>query len=234
MEKGLIVIYDTDEKYVAALSHLLNNRTSFPFTAVGVSKEEDLKKLLSENNVDILLSVSNIPGQYKITNSCYNFVYLELSNDQKDKNCIYKYGSIKEITNETLERYNKEISSRKEWRLRDDLYIKVLNSFLSYKESLNKSPINDVIEHSYKTAILGEFVDLLFSNNDTIEIEYVKLLLNEKDPLAKLYDDWIMNNDLSIRDVIVESVNMSAERIETLNDLDFIIINEEINLGKSR
>ena len=108
MHKKIIVVYDTDAKYLSQLVLLLNKRAAFPMEAVGFDTEQLLYDYLDENSSAILLAIPDIIDGYK-KNEDYQFI--KLSDSVNEEDSVYKYGSISEITNKIMKIYcskNKE------------------------------------------------------------------------------------------------------------------------------
>ncbi|MBR5738770.1 MAG: hypothetical protein IKY02_02140, partial [Lachnospiraceae bacterium] len=53
--KELLAIYDTDNEYVKRLKSAFNEDAAFPFFAVAAANREELDRILSEEQIQVLL-----------------------------------------------------------------------------------------------------------------------------------------------------------------------------------
>ena len=73
----------------------------------------------------------------------------------------------------------------------DEKQEKIDKEFDVYKENLRHQTVDEIIENSYKTAMLKEFVTCFKNSSDKItDIKFIKYLLRYEDLLENLYEDW--------------------------------------------
>lgn len=90
-----------------------------------------------------------------------------------------------------------------EEKIREELYLKMESELNSYKKKLETLTPKEIIDKSYETTMKEELICLFYPESSRYDLDGIKALKNEKEPLETLYQGW-MDSDLNINQLLEE------------------------------
>jgi len=93
-------------------------------------------------------------------------------------------------------------------KIRQELYDKLENEYNNFIDELKTLPPEKIIDKSYEKVMKEETLSMFIPESKMFDMEELKALNKEKNPLEYLYQGW-MNSDLNINQLYEDNVRDS-------------------------
>lgn len=97
-------------------------------------------------------------------------------------------------------------------KIREELYSKIKNEYISFINNLKKCSSEHIVNKSYEIAIKEEFCILFYPEFEHFNIEQIKSLNKKKMPLQFLYHEW-MKTDGGIQQLVDDCTVSVLDRL---------------------
>lgn len=95
-----------------------------------------------------------------------------------------------------------------EEEIRQELYDKLEKEYNNFIEEIKTLPPEKIIDKSYEKVMKEETLSMFIPESEMFDMEEIKALNKEKDPLEYLYQGW-MDSDLNLNQLYEDNVRDS-------------------------